>query len=220
MQSKRQIRKRKPKVSKRYSNKGTTTKVEPIRTAEEIERVKVVLADNPRDTCLFILGINTAYRACELVTITVGQVAHLKVGDNFELKQTKNSEFRRVTINRKAYEAIQNWLALHPCPTSDAPLFISQTTGRALKADTLYKYVKNWCRQAGLIGNYASHSMRKTFGYHAYRNERPAPDGEKKQRRIAELMLLFGHATERQTLDYLCIQDTDISALFMENELG
>ena len=209
------------KRTRRYSNKGKSTKVEPIRTPEEIERVKAVLADNPRNMCLFILGINTAFRACELLSITVGQVAHLQVGDTLEVKQSKNKKYRRVAINGKAYQAIQDWLAHHPHPEMyDAPLFTSYTTQRGLKKDTIYKYVKEWCRKARLIGNYASHSLRKTWGYVVYRNNNPKDSKHGFHRKIAEIMEAFGHARERQTLDYLCIQHESITALYLDNEIG
>jgi integrase len=36
-------------------------------------RIKKILADRPRDLCLFTLGINTAYRANELLSLKVGR---------------------------------------------------------------------------------------------------------------------------------------------------
>ena len=201
-----------------HPKKGTSTKVEPIRNLSDIQKLKILLADNPRDICLFTLGINTAFRSCELLSITVEQVAHLKAGDRLDLKQSKNSKYRSVTLNNNAVNAIQTCLAVHPSPTPDAPLFFSKTTGQALRSNTVSKYMKGWCKQAGLQGNYASHTMRKTWGYQVYRNY-PVLMDNTRPTKIAELMIAYGHATERQTLEYLCIQDKDISALYMGMEL-
>ena len=63
---------------------GASIKVEPIRELKAIKRIKYILADNPRDLCLFTMGINTAYRANELLSLTVGQVDHLVAGDGRE----------------------------------------------------------------------------------------------------------------------------------------
>jgi len=38
-------------------------KVEPIRDKRAIGRIKKMLRDHPRDLCLFVLGMNTAFRA-------------------------------------------------------------------------------------------------------------------------------------------------------------
>ncbi len=83
-----------------------------------------MLDDQPRNLALFILGINIAFRANELVALDVEDVAHLNVGDILDHKQKKTKKYRSVTINQSAHAAIQNWLAVRP--DSDCPaLFLS-----------------------------------------------------------------------------------------------
>ena len=203
-----------------HPKKGSTIKVEPIRNLSDIQKLKNLLADNKRDLCLVTLGLNTAFRARELVSIKVGQVAHLKAGDSLTIKQSKNGKYRTVTINDMAYCAIRDCLENHPYSDNpSAPLFYSKTTGRALKANTISKYMKGWCHMIGLTGNYASHTMRKSWGYHVYRQYNPQERELGSHRKIAELMIAYGHATERQTLEYLCVMDRDISKLYMTTQL-
>ena len=57
---------------------GDTIKVEPIRTVNAINKLKQYLAPSPRNLALFVVGINTAYRASELLSIRLGQVRHLR----------------------------------------------------------------------------------------------------------------------------------------------
>ncbi len=90
---------------------GSRIKVEPIRTKTAIEHIKKILRDTPRNLCLFTLGINTAYRANELLSIRLGQVRTLQVGDALDLKQSKTRKYRMVTLNRPAVETIQYYLA-------------------------------------------------------------------------------------------------------------
>ena len=80
--------------AKNHPQKGSTIKVEPIRDLKAIKRIKQILADKPRDYCLFTFGINTAYRANELLSIKVKDVSHLNVGDVLELKQSKMNKYR------------------------------------------------------------------------------------------------------------------------------
>ena len=40
---------------------GSVLKVEPIRDRRAIGRIKKMLRDHPRDLCLFVLGMNTAF---------------------------------------------------------------------------------------------------------------------------------------------------------------
>jgi integrase len=60
---------------------GSILTVEPIRDRKAIERIRKLLRDHPRDLCLFAVGINTAFRANELLSLKVGQVRLLQAGD-------------------------------------------------------------------------------------------------------------------------------------------
>jgi len=189
-------------------------KVDPIRNVETISDIKTLLCAKPRDLCIFVLGINTAYRANELLSITCDQVRHLQTGDVLELKQTKTKKNRAITLNHLAAKAIQNWLRYHPNPVDDAPLFISRT-GNALTVSTLSNMVKGWCTEVGLRGNYSSHTLRKTWGYHKLRSN----NGLNRHLVLPILMLAYGHARQEQTLEYLCIQSDEVTNLYMEGAL-
>lgn len=181
---------------------GSTIKVEPIRDKKAIARIKKVLADHPRDLCLFTLGINTAYRANELLSIKVKQVRSLNVGDTLELKQSKTCKYRPVTLNGTAIAALQHWLENSQLQDEDN-LFTGQRG--CLTVTTVSTMVKTWCQDVGLKGNYGSHTLRKTWGYWQ-RTERGTA--------IPLLMEAFGHATQRQTLAYLGIQSDEIAQIY------
>lgn len=184
---------------------GSSIKVEPIRDLNQIQQIKILLADNKRDLCLFTLGINTAYRASEMLSLSVGQVFYLAAGDRFDLKERKTKKYRPVTLNRAAIEAIGAWLEVHPDSRPEAPLFWSQRDRQGLRVSTVSTMVKTWCAMVGLNGNYASHTLRKTWGYHQrVTYGRPT----------ALLTRAFGHSSEAQTLEYLCIQPEEIEELY------
>ena len=184
-------------------------KVEPIRRPEDIARIKAMLSGDPRDYGVFVFGINTAFRASELVIIGIRQVAHLRAGDVLPVKEPKTGKYRMVTLNAKSADAAQRCIAAHPNPRPDAPLFWSKKTGAALRPDSLCRIVRNWCAQAGLPGRFSSHTLRKTWGY-----QQRVRFGEP----LSLLTKAYGHASERQTLDYLCIQADEIQKLY-RNEI-
>ncbi|OVE79399.1 hypothetical protein BVY01_02555 [bacterium I07] len=103
-------------------------------------------------------------------------------------------------------KAITRLLASREYKDSD-PLFIGQRG--PLKPTTIHKYVKTWCKQINLKGNYGYHTLRKTWGYH----QRVTFGAG-----IPELMDAFNHSTQRQTLDYLCVQPEEVRSLYA-NEL-
>jgi integrase len=181
---------------------GSSTKVEPIRTKQAIERIKLLLEYKPRDYCLFVLGINTAFRANELLSFRAGQVRHLLVGESVELKQSKTQAYRRVTLNRTAHEGIRRLLAARHF--EDEQLLFYSQRGAVLRVPAVNAMVKGWCRDVGLKGNYGSHTLRKTWGFWQYQQRTPIP----------LLMEAFGHQTQRQTLAYLGIQAPEIAQIY------
>ena len=199
---------------------GDTIKVEPIRTVNAINKLKHYLAPSPRNLALFVVGINTAYRASELLSIKLGQVRHLQPGDRLEVKQKKTKKYRAVTMNTACHDAIQKLLehldrkALQVKDLSwvddDAYLFAGRRPDASLTVPTLNNLVKDWCRRINLKGNYGSHTLRKTWGY-MQRTKQDTP--------IPLLMQAFGHASQQQTLAYLCIQDEEIESIYTALEL-
>ena len=199
---------------------GSTIKVEPIRSVQGINKIKELLVGKPRDYCLFVLGINTAFRASELLSIRVGQVRYLQPGDRLEVKQPKTKKYRSVTINPSAHKSIQNLIAekervavKKKVPTvldDEAFLFTGQRGNNALQVSTLNNMVKDWCKQVRLKGNYGSHTLRKTWGF-MQRKKQDTP--------VPLLMQALGHATQRQTMEYLCIQEKEIENVYTALEL-
>ena len=186
--------------------KGSQIKVDPIKKRKDIESIKKLLGDDPRNSALFTIGINTNLRASDLLRIKVGQVRDLKPGDEIYLKERKTGKSRRITLNKAAVQAIQRLLASRPFNDAD-PLFVGQRG--PLTVPSVHRLVKGWCRAINLRGNYGSHSLRKTFGYH----QRVTFGTD-----IPRLMVVFNHSTQRQTLEYLCIQPEEIRGVY-ENEL-
>ena len=172
----------------------------------DIQSIKKMLSDSPRNQALFTIGINTNLRASDLLNIKAGQVRDLKPGDSIQIKEKKTGKFRVVTLNKACIQAIQKLLASSLYNDND-PLFVGQRG--PLTVPSVHRLVKSWCRAINLRGNYGSHSMRKTWGYH----QRVTFGTD-----IPRLMVCFNHSTQRQTLEYLCIQADEIRNVY-ENEL-
>ena len=95
---------------------GSTIKVEPIRSLKDIKLIRRLLADKPRDECLFTLGINTNLRASDLVRITAGQVRGLKEGDEIEIHPLGQSrlEVGRSEADRRFLERLRSFRGTLP----------------------------------------------------------------------------------------------------------
>lgn len=188
-----------------HPKKGAAIKVDPIRDISVIAHIKASLlhARQYRNHALFCLGINTAWRANELLSLRVEHIQHLRAGDTLELKQPKTGRYRATPINSAAYEAIDIWLRHYSAPRY-APLFPSVRGGR-LGVPALCNLVKRWCSDARAVGHFGSHSLRKTWGYQQ-RVKFGAP--------LSLISQALGHFSERQTLAYIGIEPAEITGLY------
>ena len=188
-----------------HPKKGDRIKVEPIKDLKDVKLIKKMLADRPRDLALFVTGCNTNLRASDLLRLKVSQVKDVSPGETIVIKEKKTGKSRKVTLNSAVVEALRGLLAVHPGDTDD--LFVGQRG--PLTVPTVHAMVKGWCRDINLRGNYGSHTLRKTWGYH----QRVSFGVD-----LPRLMVCFNHTSERQTLDYLCIQPEEIRDVY-ENEI-
>ena len=189
-----------------HPKKGTNTKVDPIKDKKHIQTIKKLLANKPLDYALFVVGINTNLRASDLLSIKVSQVKDLKPNDEIALNEKKTKKERRITLNKACISAIQGLLASKEYSDED---YLFKGQRGVLTVPTVNAKVKSWCKAINLKGNWGSHSLRKTWGYHqriTFGTDLP------------RLMVCFNHSTQKQTLDYLCIQPEEIRDVY-ENEL-
>lgn len=191
--------------------KGSAIRVDPIRDINAIARIKRYLEQNHklRDLCLFTLGVNTAWRANELLSIKVRQVQGLDIGDMVELKQSKTGKYRRTPLNGVSIHAINLWLAEYEAHypryfKPEMPLFPSKRYN-ILKVPSLTALVKKWCEEASIKGHFGSHTMRKTWAYH-----QRATFGSP----LMLIMKALGHTSEEQTLAYIGILPEEIDDLY------
>jgi len=181
--------------------RGSTIKVEPIRRAEDIEAIKRLLVDNPRNLALFTLGINTNLRVGELLKIKIHQVQGLELTDETTLRVKKGKSLREVTLNKPCVEAVQRLIHEKQISRKKDGLYPSEYLfsgpSGALTVPSFNNLVKKWCAAVNMPGNYGGHTLRKTFGYQQVVRFSAS---------LPEIMVLFNHSNLLQTLAYLCIQ--------------
>jgi integrase len=190
-----------------HPQKGSQIKVNPIKKKKDIQLIKSMLQDNKRDLCLFVLGINTNLRASDLTAIKVGDVKNIETSGQVEIKEIKTQKYRFVTFNQSCVNAINNHLKENDLSDDDY-LFKSQRAPK-LSVPSVNRLIKGWCKAIRLKGNYGSHTLRKTFAYHAYQSGTSLP----------LLMECLNHSSQKQTLIYIGIEQKEVKNVFMSNEL-
>ncbi|NMP25081.1 site-specific integrase [Sulfobacillus harzensis] len=186
--------------------------VEPIRNPTDIQAIKAQLhATNLRDYAWFVLGINTGFRISDLLRLKVGDVRLSKSRwvDRLRVTEQKTGKQKECPLSDAIKKALGEYLATRPdCRLTD-PLFPSQKGGRPLRRQAAWAILKEAAAAVGFTDPIGTHTLRKTFGYHAYRQGID----------ITLLQDLFNHAEPRVTLRYIGINRDQRDAVYLSLDL-
>lgn len=168
--------------------------VEPIRSKQQIKQVEEYLAKkSKRNRFLFVLGTNSGLRVSDILNLNVSDVRNKT---HIEIKEQKTNKFKKFPINDKLKKLIQEFIKNKE---DDEPLFLSQKQKR-LDRSQAYRMLNEACRAVGITVNIGTHSMRKSFGYHHY----------KQFKNVAMLQMIFNHSNPKITLRYIGIEQDEI----------
>ena len=150
--------------------------VEPIRDRKKIAQIKNLLRGKRRfrDLLLFVVGINSALRISDLLKLTFGHFVddRRRIRKYFWIKEEKRGKRQEVVINESIRTAMEEYLAAYPQGAKKLQNFIffnsqSNDYSHSIKRGQAWKFITSICQEVGLSGNFGTHSLRKTWGYHA-----------------------------------------------------
>jgi integrase/recombinase XerD len=143
-------------------------------TLNECNKLRSVCANNPRDTAIIELILQTGIKLSELVHLTVNDIEVEGSGRLKSFMQVKGSAGKRdriIPLNSKASEAIRNYLEVRR-DTPSSVLFLNRFD-EALTDSGVQKMFKKYWKAAG-IEQASVHTLRHTFGtYHVARGTDP-----------------------------------------------
>jgi integrase len=188
---------------------GSRITVEPIRELKDIDTIKKILNDKPRDLLLFTMGINNGLRAGDLVNLKAGQLRGLKPGDSLRIFEGKTGKPNVVMVNKAVYKVLKRYFD-EVNPSDNGYLFKSRKgENQPITVANVNLLIKSWCRRIGLKGNYGSHTLRKTFGY--VQRTKFGVSWEILAKR-------FNHSHPAITRRYLGIEDEEVNGILL-NEI-
>lgn len=145
--------------------------VEPIRDRKQIETMKKLLKNNPRNYLMFIIGINTALRASDLLELKYADVMDEKgnLHSHFELKETKTKKNNKIVMTKGVQKALTEYIEDNYKGNLEHYLFQSRKgDNKPINRKTAWNIINQTAQSIGLK-NIGSHSLRKTFAYHQYK---------------------------------------------------
>lgn len=164
-----------------------------------------------RNYLLIVTGLNTALRISDILALRWGDIYDVKkkrARGHIRLRERKTGKAQEIAINKSLRDAIKAVLAGRPLPDSGDYIFRGYGTG-PMHRTTAYRIIKRAADAVGLTGTISCHSLRKTFGYHAWKHGAQP----------ALLMNIYNHSSFQITRRYLGIDQDDKDGIFLENNL-
>lgn len=177
--------------------------VEPIRDKTDLKNVLAWLKLHyPKYAVIFLLGISSGLRISDILRLDVKDVYNK---DFVTLREQKTNKYKKFPINRELKTVLNVY-----CQDKklEGPLFIGRC-GCRLDRSQVYRFLNKACYECGVTVNIGTHTMRKTFGYHHY----------KQFNDIVMLQTIFNHSSPQVTKRYIGITQDEINNSYMSLNL-
>lgn len=179
---------------------------------------QLLINATPREAECFLIGCNLALRAGDLLKLRFDQLTDTHV-TIIEQKTKKRKEFPVTKMVRDAVERLRIYYAeggFYKSKTDWKPTYLFQSTSartyhlcQPICIQWLGLRYKEAAKDLGFKVNINTHSMRKTYGYHAYENGAD----------IHYLQAMFNHYHSRVTLKYIGVTKTEIEKMYYTHAL-
>lgn len=184
--------------------------VQPIRDVKQIDTIKKLLKQQSlRDYCLFVLGINSGLRISDLLKLRISDISDKgKIKDRIRLREKKTNKFKDFPLSNSTKSALKEYLKTGEYDENE-PLFISRKNKGFLMRQQAYKIINDVAKSVGIKEKIGTHTLRKTFGYHAYNNGYD----------ITLIQKLFNHSSPAVTLRYIGITQDEMDDVYLSLDL-
>ncbi|MBM7694522.1 site-specific recombinase XerD [Peribacillus deserti] len=171
--------------------------VEPFKDVQQIDEIKKDLKQHSeRDFLLFVMGINTGMKISDMLVIKAGDVVcgKNKIKTFYEIPCEESVRQKEIYFNSKVRSALEHYLNNSGLSPNDY-IYASLKTKNPISRQQAHRIIHDAIDRLGIKGKFGASSMRKTFGYHAY----------KKGVSISIIQEHYHHATPSETYKYLGI---------------
>lgn len=185
--------------------------VEPIKDKAKIEAMKQWLKQrNYRDYLLFVLGINSGLRISDLLSLTVEDVVE---SQSTTMREQKTNKRKKIQWSNTCTSAINEYLKETGLTTG--ALFASRKpdgngNSKAISRQQAYDIINKAAVETKVITKknnmrIGCHSLRKTFGYHAYNSGVS----------LEKIQYIMNHSSSKTTLRYIGITEESLNEVYL-----
>ena len=181
---------------------------QPIRNRKEVRKLMdyFLKLGNLRNYALVVLAVHTALRISDILRISWDDVYDFergKVRSSINIVEKKTKKSKTIALNNKVVVALT--LLSEKNAESGRFLIENPNLKKAISRIQAYRIIRAAAEQVALTSRVSCHSLRKTFGYHAWKNGVSA----------VVIMEIYNHSSLAVTKRYLGVTQDDKNSVYM-----
>jgi integrase len=189
-------------------NQVATT--QPIRNKQQIRELAgyYLKCGEIRNYVLIVMGVHTALRISDLLRLKwehVYDFEHKRVRESVTLTERKTGKVKTIALNKQIIAA----LTLYAAAAKRGVFLIKSRKGGAISRIQAYRLIRGAAEALGFRVRVSCHSLRKTFGYHAWKSG-AAP---------VVIMEIYNHSSFAVTKRYLGVSQEDKDEVYLSLEI-
>lgn len=185
---------------------------EPICNKQDLKKFMdyyLLVCPNPRNYALILFGLYTALRISDILRLKWNMIYDFERKTFLEhiyIEEKKTKKMSVIALNKHLKTALKIYLRTQK-PQSGDYVFTKRTTpSQPISRSQAFRIIKKTAGSAAHSQNISCHSLRKTFGYHAWKQGTPP----------AMLMDIYNHSSYSVTKRYLGINQDERDSVFAD----
>jgi integrase len=181
---------------------------EPIKNKDHVLKLTSfhLIRGQHRNHCLTVLCVYTALRISDILRLTWDDVYDFKskrIRKSIMLTEKKTGKSKIVALNKRVAAALAAYAKSAAAPGDF--IIANARTGKAICRVQAYRIIRAAAEALNIPGRVSCHSLRKTFGYHSWKNG-VSP---------AVIMEIYNHSSFAVTRRYLGVAQDDKDEAYM-----
>lgn len=176
-------------------------RVEAIRNKKQVRKIidNLKKEKNYRDLLLFCIGIYTGLRVSDILGLKVRNIKRNADGKIIiSKKENKTGKYKNVEFNKELQDILSDYIK---GKNKEQYLIVSRNgENKPISRTQAYRIIKKITKKAKLKGNFGTHTLRKTYGFHLYKNSD-----------VSLVQGALNHESQRDTLRYIGVEEIEIN---------
>lgn len=185
---------------------------EPIRDKKHLKAIGEYFLKQGqlRNYALMVLGVHTALRISDLLRLKWADVYDEERGcfhAHVTITEQKTGKTKAIALNKQALAALRLYF---PYRRGEFIFVSNRKSGKAISRVQAWRIIRAAVLAVGISGKVSCHSLRKTFGYHAWISRQASP---------VVIMEIYNHSSYEVTRRYLGVAQDDLDKAYLGVEL-